>query len=116
MRTTLKANDEVVVVDWAETGDLFMEDSEDGPRVMRPDHQAVIELVTEAGEVYTLPYNYGTDFDKATRAAERILAEGSVNLDRWNFRRVVYGSDAYVAGGYEGIQLAREKEDARWAA
>lgn len=121
MRTELGPLDEVTVVDWADCGPLYYgEMSEDGERpILRPAHEAVILLTTYHGHVYSLPLVYGEDFARAERAAARIRAEGTVNLDKWAFVRVVYGSDAYVGEGVGEMEAAREREDAkfeRWAA
>jgi nucleoside-diphosphate-sugar epimerase len=113
-RTKLLPLDSVEVVDNAEVGNLYYGDrNEDGERpVLRPDREAIVSLVTDYGEVYHLACQFGDDFEKAERAAARIRAEGSVNLNRWRFVRVVYGSSAYV--GEEPYLVAREREDALW--
>jgi len=115
-RRPLSSLDDIVVVDWAEVGPLYYGAiTEDGERpVLRPDRQAVIMLTLDYGEVYTLPIEYGTDFERAQSAVARIIAEGSVNLDKWTFYRVVYGSEAYVAQDMEGHWAAQEREEARW--
>jgi hypothetical protein len=116
-RTALTADDRVMVVDWADCGPLFYGAlTEDGERpVMRPESQAVVELVFDHGELYGLDMQFGTDFAAAEAMVARILAVGTVNLDRWIFRRNTYGSAAYVEAGDEAAWEAQEREDDRWA-
>lgn len=111
MRIQLQPNDRVEVVDWADVGDLFYgELTEDGERpVLRPDHEARLQLITDYGHRYTLAASFGDDFVNAQQLADEIMARGSFNPDRWEQGRNVYGSDAYVAEGSEALQDAHER-------
>jgi hypothetical protein len=110
-RYRLAPLDEVTVVDWADVGDLFYgELTEDGDRpVLRPDHEARLQLITDYGHRYTLALSFGDDFTNAQQLADEIMARGVVNLDRWVQERNVYGSEAYQAEGDEAMQDAHER-------
>lgn len=125
MRIQLQPGDHVEVVDWADIGDLFLgELSEDGERaVLRPDHEARLQLYTERGHRYTLLMSFGDDFANAQRLADEIMAFGSFNPTLWSRGRNIYGSDAYQQEGDEATELMWEKKDAelegfgmRWVA
>ena len=105
-RTKLDAGDVVEVIDWADYGDWAEVLTEDGPAARPPAHRAVILLTTTAGRVYSLSQN---DFDQADSVARWIRGHGSVDLDKWEQERTIYGSDAYVADRCEAKQAAWER-------
>jgi hypothetical protein len=113
-RYRLRPNDEVTVVDWANVGDLFYGAmTEDGERpVLRPDHEARLQLYTDYGRRYTLLLSFGDDFRNAQQLADEIMARGVVNLDRWERGRNVYGSEAYQQEGDEAMELMWERKEA----
>lgn len=116
VRQRLGPEDTVEVTDWADTGPLFYgQRNDDGERpINRPRRAAVVVLYFAKGDSYILPVHFGEHFEVAEKFAERIRRFGSVNLTLWHFWRVVYGSPAYEAGGYEDAYAAAEREVDGW--
>lgn len=80
-----------------------------------PDPNLVVLAETVDGEIYRLGADLGLPDDpvaltRVEALVAKIKAVGSIDPDRWDFWRVVYGSDAYCAE--EAFIVEREKADA----
>lgn len=103
--------------DWADCGPIVEVRCEETgePYTRRPDPNLVVIAETPRGEVFVLQADLGLPDDPvALRRTEalvaKIKAKGSIDPGRWDFWRVVYGSDAYC--DEEAFIVEREKTDA----
>lgn len=101
----------VQVVDWAEWGDAYVAQTEDGPVVRSPAHEAVVVAHTRHGRRFIYRTDrFQRDFVRANRFAERVMRRGWINidLDVWNEGRPVYGSEAYREAEQHELELERQ--------
>jgi len=109
---------DVQVVDWAEVGDWYEVQTEDGPRARAPEHALHVTVEDARGErfVYCGPASPSRHVFPSGAAAERfrdrVAERGTIDLTHWAYWRTVYGSTAYVLDGHEDAQVERERLDA----
>jgi hypothetical protein len=105
----------VDVIDWADHGPLYERWFEDGPRTVAPRHALHVTVETPRGDLYIYTGKLGVRYTfptlhAAEQFAAKVRARGTIDLTYWIWNRAVYGSQAYVDGGYESAWKALEDE------
>jgi hypothetical protein len=75
--------------------------------VSKEDRYHVVGLETAFGQVFSLPIAFQDD-TTARRMMEQIRRRGSANLEKWQFVRCIYGSEAYQQSGLEDELIEQE--------